>query len=155
VKDRGSQANCRPRNRRARRHDEDGAAAIEFAIVAGLLFMLVFGIIDFGFGFHTWNGTAHAAREGARFAAVDSTEAQIIARTRAAADFLDQSKMTVVVSCSSGGSVFAPCASPAEGDYIRVTVDYAYPYITPLPGMVGLGDDLMLHSQSEVRFEGV
>ena len=53
----------------------------------------------------------------------------------------------------------APCSAPAravwaEGDYIRVSVDYRYPYITPLPGMVGLGDDLMLHSQSEVRFEG-
>jgi hypothetical protein len=41
-----------------------------------------------------------------------------------------------------------------EGDYVRVIVDYRYPYITPLPGFVGLGDDLNLHSQSEVRFEG-
>ncbi len=62
--------------RTVRRRDEDGAAAIEFAIVAGLLFMLVFGIIDFGFGFHTWNGTANAAREGARQAAVESDPAR-------------------------------------------------------------------------------
>lgn len=151
MKDRGS----RPRSLKLRRQDEDGAAAIEFAIVASLLFMLVFGIIDFGFGFHTWNATAQAAREGARQAAVESNTTAIIARTRAAANFLDQSKMTVSVTCSRGGSVFGACASTwAEGDYIRVSVDYRYPYITPLPGMVGLGDDLMLHSQSEVRFEG-
>ena len=37
---------------------------------------------------------------------------------------------------------------------MRVIVDYQYPYFTPLPGFVGLGDDLNLHSQSEVRFEG-
>lgn len=150
MKDRGSRT-----GRKAKRHGEEGAAAIEFAIVAGLLFMLVFGIIDFGFGFHTWNGTAQAAREGARQAAVESNIAAIEARTRAAANFLDQSKMDVDVTCSRGGSVFGACASTwAEGDYIRVSVDYRYPYITPLPGMVGLGDDLMLHSQSEVRFEG-
>ena len=118
--------------------------------------MLVFGIIDFGFGFHTWNGTAHAAREGARFAATDSNAGRIEARTRAAADFLDDSRMSVTVTCSTGGSVFGTCIAPAEGDYIRVSVDYRYSYITPLPGFVpGVGDDMTLHSQSEVRFEGV
>ena len=65
--------------------------------------------------------------------------------------------MTVTVHCSRGGGGFS--AAPlgllwAEGDYVRVIVDYRYPYITPLPGFVGLGDDLNLHSQSEVRFEG-
>lgn len=154
MKDRGS----RTKHRTVRRRGEDGAAAIEFAIVAGLLFMLVFGIIDFGFGFHTWNGTAHAAREGARIGAVDASPTRIEARTRAAANFLDQAKMTVTVTCSRGGSVFSVCPASAswlEGDYVRVSVDYAYPYITPLPGMVGLDDNLMLHSQSEVRFEGL
>ena len=58
--------------RRGRIHGERGAAAVEFAIVATLFFMLVFGIIDFGFAFHSWNNAANAAREGARKAAVDS-----------------------------------------------------------------------------------
>ncbi|MGZ5213931.1 MAG: TadE family protein, partial [Actinomycetota bacterium] len=53
-------------SRRGRARDEDGAAAVEFAIVASLFFMLVFGIIDFGFAFHSWNNAANAAREGAR-----------------------------------------------------------------------------------------
>ena len=48
--------------RRPSPREERGAAAVEFAIVATVLFLLVFGIIDFGFGFHTWNGTANAAR---------------------------------------------------------------------------------------------
>jgi Flp pilus assembly protein TadG len=139
-------------------HEERGAAAVEFAIVASLFFMLVFAIIDFGFGFHTWNGTAHAAREGARLAAVDPDPAAIQARVREAAGFLDQSKLTVTVQCSRGGGGFSACptsaSSWAEGDYVRVIVDYRYPYFTPLPGFVGLGDDLNLHSQSEVRFEG-
>jgi Flp pilus assembly protein TadG len=139
-------------------HEESGAAAVEFAIVASLFFMLVFAIIDFGFGFHTWNGTAHAAREGARLAAVDPDPAAIEGRVRQAAGFLDQTKLTVSVQCSHSGGGFSACPTSAsswtEGDYVRVIVDYDYPYITPLPGFVGLGNDLELHSQSEVRFEG-
>jgi Flp pilus assembly protein TadG len=134
---------------------EEGAAAVEFAIVAGLFFMLVFGIIDFGFGFYTWNGTTHAAREGARKAAVTPDVGEIEARVREASSFLDQSRMTVTITCSSGGGAFGACDSWQEGDYVRVDVDYSYPFITPLPSFVGMGSTLELHSRSETRFEGV
>lgn len=137
--------------------DERGAAAVEFAIVASIFFLLVFGIIDFGFAFHTWNGTANAAREGARKAAVSPVESEIIARTKSAVNYLDPSRLTVSVSCSRNGSAFTGCpgqSSWAEGDLVRVTVDYRYQYLTPLGSMVGMGDDLNLHSVSEARFEG-
>ena len=137
--------------------DERGAAAVEFAIVASLFFLLVFGIIDFGFGFHTWNGTANAAREGARKAAVDPDQAAIIARTKQSVNYLDPSRLTVSVTCSRGGAAFTGCpgsSSWVEGDLVRVTVDYRYQYLTPLGSMVGLGNDLNLHSISEARFEG-
>jgi Flp pilus assembly protein TadG len=144
----------RPRRDARAWRDEEGAAAVEFAIVATVFFMLVFAIIDFGFGFHTWNGTAHAAREGARRAAVDDDQVAIVNRVRQAAGFLDQSKLTVTITCSRGGA-FATCpATWQEGDLVRVAVDYRYPFMTPLPGFVGLGNDLDLHSQSETRFEG-
>ena len=146
------------RTRGARLQEEAGAAAVEFAIVASLFFMLVFAIIDFGFGFHTWNGTAHAAREGARLAAVDPDP------RRSRAGFARRPGSWIRPNspspCSAAGMAggFSACptsaSSWAEGDYMRVIVDYRYPYITPLPGFVGLGDDLNLHSQSEVRFEG-
>ena len=58
-----------PRSRRGRRQD-DGAAAVEFALVSILLFLLLFGIIEFGIGFFTQQGAAAAAREAARRAAV-------------------------------------------------------------------------------------
>lgn len=142
---------------RGRLHSEKGAAAVEFAIVASIFFMLVFGIIDFGFGFHTWNATANAAREGARRAAVSSDVNDIKARVAASANFLDLTKMTVNVTCARGASAFTTCppsSSWIAGDFVRVTVDYKYSYITPLPVFVGLGNTLMLHSVSETTFEG-
>jgi Flp pilus assembly protein TadG len=145
-------------SRRGRARGEDGAAAVEFAIVATLFFLLVFGIIDFGFAFHSWNNTANAAREGARKGAVDSSPVDIEARTRAAASTLDQSKLTVVVECSHIAGVFSPTVcgpTLAEGDIVRVTVNYVYNMITPIGSFVpGLGTTLNLHSQSESRFEG-
>ena len=60
--------------------DERGAAAVEFALIAPLLFMLIFGIINFGIAWSEKEVFVQAAREGARFAAVgcesscDSTE---------------------------------------------------------------------------------
>lgn len=52
------------------RRDDDGAAAVEFALIAPLIFILLFGIIVFGMGFYTQQGAAAAAREAARRAAV-------------------------------------------------------------------------------------
>jgi hypothetical protein len=144
--------------RRGLARREDGAAAVEFAIVATLFFMLVFGIIDFGFAFHSWNNTSNAAREGARKAAVDSSVSDITTRVRDAAQTLDQTKLTVTVVCSHLGGAFSGTSCGAalvEGDVVRVLVDYTYSMVTPLGSFVpGIGSTLNLHSQSESRFEG-
>lgn len=49
---------------------EKGASAVEFAIILPILVMLVFGIIQFGLVFNKYIAITHAAREGARLAAV-------------------------------------------------------------------------------------
>jgi Flp pilus assembly protein TadG len=49
---------------------DDGAAAVEFALIAPLLFMLIFGIIQFGIAWSQKEIFVQAAREGARYAAV-------------------------------------------------------------------------------------
>lgn len=56
------------RSRRGR--DERGAAAVEFGLIALILFTLLFGIIQFGLWFWSWQAAGHAAREAARYAAV-------------------------------------------------------------------------------------
>jgi len=47
-------------------HAEDGAAAVEFALVLPVLILLVFGIVEFGLVFNRWLSVTHAAREGVR-----------------------------------------------------------------------------------------
>lgn len=59
--------------RRARRSSDDGAAAVEFAIVSVLLLTILFGILQYGYFFFQSTGIEHAAREGAREAAVGGT----------------------------------------------------------------------------------
>jgi len=49
---------------------EQGLAAVEFALVAALLFTLMFGVIEMGRLLWTWNAAVEATRHGARLAAV-------------------------------------------------------------------------------------
>lgn len=65
------------------RYDEGqrGATLVEAAIVVPLFFLLVFGLIEFGFGFKDWLSLNHSAREGARVsvAAADDIRADQLA----------------------------------------------------------------------------
>lgn len=66
-----------PRGRTGQR----GAAAVEFALVAALFFMLVIGIMEMGRVLFYWNTAAEATRLGARVAAVcDLNDSQIKSR---------------------------------------------------------------------------
>ncbi len=52
-----------------RRRDSRGASAVEFALVAPLLIMLLFGIISTGFSFYETIAATDAVRAGSRFGA--------------------------------------------------------------------------------------
>jgi TadE-like protein len=137
---------------------ERGAVAVEFALIFPVLLLLVLGILEFGYGYHSWDVTQNSAREGARVGAVDSSVADIVARVRGTSDLLDQDKLTVTVECQRAGGPFGACGASdswVEGDIVRVTVVYTYDYITPLPGWVSLGDNMVLRSVAEARFEGL
>ena len=93
---------------RAKLRKEEGAAAVEFAMVAGLLFMLIFGMIEYGFAFFEMQTLRGATREGARVAAVGGTNGDIGARiVDASAGALPSGYSGWTVSpgdrCESGG----------------------------------------------------
>jgi Flp pilus assembly protein TadG len=55
---------------RKRIRKEEGAVAVEFAVIMILLSMILFGIIEFGITLSKYEVYLGAAREGARYAAV-------------------------------------------------------------------------------------
>ena len=58
---------------------EKGASAVEFALILPILVILVFGIVQFGIAYNNYIALTHAAREGARLAAVNMDEIEGIA----------------------------------------------------------------------------
>jgi Flp pilus assembly protein TadG len=54
----------------SRRRRDDGAVAVEFALIFPILALIVFAIIQYGFYFWAMQGGSAAAREAARRAAV-------------------------------------------------------------------------------------
>jgi Flp pilus assembly protein TadG len=56
---------------------QDGAAAVEFALIVGVLALLLFGMLQFGLAFFELQNLRAATREGARVGAVSGTVADI------------------------------------------------------------------------------
>jgi Flp pilus assembly protein TadG len=63
-------------SRRLRR--QRGAAAVEFALVAGIFCMLLIGVCEFGRVLFYWNTASEALRLGARTAVVCDADANVI-----------------------------------------------------------------------------
>ena len=62
---------------------QQGAAVVEFALVAMIFFILLIGIFEFGRVMFTWNSAVEATRRGARLAVVcDLNVAQIKTQMR-------------------------------------------------------------------------
>lgn len=118
------------------RHDgERGASAVEFAIVASLLFVLLFGTVQMGMAFNRAQGLEAASREGARAASVGATYTEIASRVRAAESLFDPSDVEVTtLPASSGGT--RPCAVAGQGNDVTVTARVAPQdrYAITIPG---------------------
>lgn len=115
-------------------HDpDDGAALIEFAILAPLLIFLIMGIIEFGWLFGQFNEIRHSAQEGARWAAVSRPdiaggasmdEVDLRARACGAANLPGGTTVDVAAGFDSGSST---------GDTAFVTVTANVASLTGVP----------------------
>jgi len=127
----------RPIRLRTHLRDERGVAVVEFALVAPLLLILIFAIIDLGRAYSTLNQIAASAREGARFAAVlpnptsDPSQAQIRQTVRT---FSERQLGGAPVS---DGQVFVTLNRTAATVTVEVR-GYTFELLTPLAGVVGL-----------------
>ena len=114
-----------PRRRRSR-----GQAMVEFALLAGLMMLLLMGIFDFGRAIAVYINIAEAAHEGAR---------QLVLRSNYASTYPD----TVVINATlakigGGGMVLTedPClsnATPCATPSIPTTPNTGYIWMTPPP----------------------
>jgi len=121
---------------------ENGQAMVEFALVAPILFLILFGIVQFGIAFMNSVALTDAVRAGARKAAVSRTAANPTQSAQnavlGAATDLDQSKVSVTVT-----------SEWQSGD--TVTVAATYPYQINLLGIVVASGNL--HSSTTERVE--
>lgn len=96
--------------RRAIRSRQAGVAAVEFALVSVVFFMILFGALEMGRLLWTWNAAAEATRLGARMAVVcDINEPNIVARMRERLPALAATNVTLVYIPS--GCTDANCQS--------------------------------------------
>ena len=83
--------------------EERGASAVEFAIIASLLLMILFGTITFGILLNRYQGLQSAGREGARIASLTQTNLdQIRARTKESLSIINSAN--IVDQCSGWGA---------------------------------------------------
>lgn len=109
------------RRRSPRRHQE-GAAALEFALVLPLFVVLILGLIDFGTMLYTVNTITNAAREGARQGVVQRQQANIEAAAQdAAQNYLDAAGIsdTTVTASFDGTSILT--VTVAIQNYANIT----------------------------------
>ena len=135
--------NMRRRTNKATK--QRGASLVEFALVAPLLILLLFGIIESGWAFSHQLEVRHGAREGARLVAVNfGTDAQVTAEVCTRMNFTGDLATTTVTITKSGSAI---------GDTATVTIDAPYTSITGFTS--GLFGSVTLTSSVDIRLEQI
>jgi Flp pilus assembly protein TadG len=99
--------------------NEKGASAVEFALVLPVFVMLVFGIFQFGIAFNNWIAITHAAREGARLAAVGQYTEQ---KVRDSAPSVDIQSISV---SGLGGTIGSSITVVVSGNVLNINIPFA------------------------------
>jgi len=126
------------------RYKQRGLSTVEFAIVALVLFMMIFAVIEVGRAFFVASALDEASRRGARMAAVcpvnDPAISQAAAFNNAVIPNLDAGDIVVEYLDGTGANVGAP--GTAAGfrliRYVRVrVVGYQHQMFIPLLTVLG------------------
>lgn len=122
---------------------EDGAAAVEFALIVGVLVILLFGMLQFGLAFFELQNLRAASREGARAGAVGADEGEIRAEVASSSlGSIDAANAAILVQHSYDTSIASPTwadgpcpafADPDNTEYtaVRVKINLADPGLPP------------------------
>lgn len=154
-----------------RRRGERGSSLVEFALVAPLLFLVIFLVIDTGFYFFVRHTVQFATREGVRLALVGGTtsdargnplnrEASIVEtiQRNAAIAGIDPANLSISIypieadySDPDGWSGMQDAGQP--GQYMRVRTRYNHMFLTPMVRNLGQEGSLTIRAEATYRNE--
>jgi Flp pilus assembly protein TadG len=129
------------------RKQRRGAAAVEFAVVAPVFFLLVFGMIEYGRMVMVQQIIVNSAREGCRAAVLDGSTTSGV-------------KSTVITAMSAGNITITtsnvtvspdPPSNAEFGDPVTVTVTVPFNQVSWLPSPMYLGGKSMTASTTMRR----
>ena len=156
-----------------------GASTVEFALILPLFFILIFGIMDFGWYFFVQHTLQFSTREGVRLALVGrqlddgeggklSREESIITTIKDKVSLaIDPAKLAIYIFPvdsnyddpanweSYGGDEENP-GSPDAGDpghYMRVRTKYSYDFLTPMVGIYFPDGKISIQADATYRNE--
>ena len=123
-------------------NDNRGVAIVEFAIIAPLLFTLIFGIIEFGFYIYNLEMLTNAAREGAR-AGIVATDPRVPATGDNSIESVVQNYCAdhMITFGTKNNPILNPnppsgyAADAAFKDQLEVRVTYQYSFLV-LPNFI-------------------
>ena len=118
---------------RSCRKNRRGAAVVEFAVVAPVFFLLIFGMIEYGRMVMVQQVLTNASREGARVGILDGSTGSDVSTT--VSGYLTSSSI-------SGATITVDPANPSAagaGDPVTVTVSVPFNQVSWLPAPMFLG----------------
>jgi len=124
---------CRRRRRACERRR--GAAAVEFAIVAPIFFLMILGMLELGRAVMVQQVITNASREGARIAVLDGAQVTGTDADPGVTDSVQRYLQNANIDPDSATITINP-ASPGDagyGDPVTVTVDIPFSEVSWLP----------------------
>ena len=128
-----------------RNQSRSGAAAVEFAIVAPIFLLLVFGIIEFGRVMMVQQVLVNASREGARRAVLESATSAAVVDS--VSSYLEAASVDVP---ESGISVSPDPAGVSNNRSITVGITVPFARVSWMPPFIYNGD---LEASTTMRSE--
>jgi Flp pilus assembly protein TadG len=135
--------------------DEHGGSLVEFAIVMPLLFLLLFGIIDFGILLYNQAVITNASREGSRYGIVARSprrsDAEITSQVRS---FCNNNLLIAFGAYTDPTVTLVRTAGQDFGDPLLVRVQWQHRFLAVpnLPG-VGLPNPITLSAHTVMNYE--
>ncbi len=116
--------------RRCRR--DEGQSLVEFVLALPILLVIIFGIVEFGVAWRTYQVITNVAREGARFGVIgNTTDPMVQGRVDSLLQQagLSNTPPTAVVTFECDGTPGSLCGPGSAGSMETVQIDYQHTFV--------------------------